>query len=154
MRQALRPHSEPVLLEATIFSGAFFQKPMAKSAFSLVELLVVIAVIAVIAAIAIPNMANITQSADRAAKLRNSQNVVSVYNSYLAYYQATADSQAYPFSTKEDAVEAVIAPGGLIVTNNRLGTTNSFRVPVSSTNEIGMDNLAMSNGQLLMINQQ
>ncbi len=127
---------------------------MSKSAFSLVELLVVIAVIAVIAAIAIPNIANITQSADKAAKLRNAQNVVSVYNSYLAYYQATADSRDFPFSTKEDAVAALIASGGLIVTNNRLGTTNSFRVPVPTTNEIGMENLVMSNGQLLMINQQ
>lgn len=127
---------------------------MSKSAFSLVELLVVIAVIAVVAAIAIPNMANITQSADKASKLRNAQNVVSVYTSYLAYYQATADSQDYPFSTKEDAVAALIAPGGLMVTNNRLGITNSFRVPVPSTNEISMGNLIMSNGQLLLINQQ
>jgi len=126
---------------------------MSKSAFSLVELLVVIAVIAVIAAIAIPNMANITQSADKAAKLRNAQNVVSVYNSYLAYYQATADSQDFPFSTKEDAVAALIAPGGLIVTNNRLGATNSFHIPVT-TNDIGMGNLVMSNGQLLMMNQE
>lgn len=126
---------------------------MSKSAFSLVELLVVIAVIAVVAAIAIPNIAYITQSAENASRLRNALNVVSVYNSYLAYYQAASRSQAYPFSTKEDAVAALISEGGLIVTNQRLGTTNSFRVSVPSTNEIAMDKLNMVNGQVLMTNQ-
>jgi len=126
---------------------------MSKKAFSLVELLVVIAVIAVIAAIAIPSVSNITQSAQSASELRNTQVVVSVYNSYLAYYQASSSSQTYPFSTKEDAVAALIAHGGLAVTNDRLGTTNSFRVPILSTDDLSMEQLIMSQGQLLLTNQ-
>lgn len=122
-----------------------------KSAFSLVELLVVIAVIAVIAAIAITNISNVTQAASEASKLRNAQNIVSVYNSYLAYYHAATSSTTNPYSTKEEAVAALIA--GLTVTNSRLDTTNSFRVSVPSTNQIGMEKLTMADGQLLMTNQ-
>ncbi len=129
------------------------QSPMTKSAFSLVELLVVIAVIAVVAAISIPNIQNISQSAKNASKLHNAQNVVSIYNSYVASHQSASSSQTYPFSTKEDAIVALIASNGLSVTNTRLRVTNTFRVPVLSTNDIAMDQITMDNGQLLMTNQ-
>jgi len=126
---------------------------MGKAAFSLVELLVVIAVIAVVAAISIPNIQNISQSAQKASKLHNAQNVVSIYNSYVAYHQSVSNSTAYPFSTKEGAIAALIASNGLSVTNTRLGVTNTFRVPVLSTNDIAMDQITMANGQLQMTNQ-
>lgn len=123
-----------------------------RTAFSLVELLVVIAVIAVIAAISIPNVSNITAAAQSASKLRNAETVSLIYNSYLACHQASVGTSVAPYGTKESAVAAIIAPGGLSVTNAKLGTTNTFRVPVTSTNDIAMDQLTMSYDQLVFVN--
>jgi type II secretory pathway pseudopilin PulG len=114
----------------------------------LIELLVTIAVIAIIAAIAVPNILNITASADRATKVRNAQLVASTYNSYLTFLRSTTPD-ALPYADAETAVAAIITSTGLSVTNSRLSTTNFFRAPVSSTNEIAMEKIAMEDGLLV-----
>jgi len=124
---------------------------MLKSAFSLVELLVVIAVIAVIAAIAIPNIANITQSADQATKVRNAQNVASTWNNYVEAYYASAS--AYP---SETTVAGIITSlnAGVTVTNTRLSTTNTFRLPGITSANVATNKLsppASGGGQMTFL---
>jgi len=116
------------------------------SGFSLVELLVVIAVIAIIAAIAIPNIANITQSADQATKVRNAQNLASTYNLYAEAYYAV--NNAYP-STADVATAISTIGNGTSVVNNRLGTTNSFRLPGIKTANVATNKLTIANSQLV-----
>ncbi|GAB4180796.1 MAG: hypothetical protein Fur0032_21790 [Terrimicrobiaceae bacterium] len=117
-------------------------------AFSLVELLVVVAVIAVIAAIAIPNIVNITQSAKRASLVQNAQRVALTYNAYSTLLASAGFPPNPSHTTVDTAVSAIIGGNGLSVVNTRLGVTNFFRVPISSTSEIAMDKLSFANGQL------
>ena len=117
-----------------------------QSAFSLVELLVVIAVIAVIAAIAIPNIANITQSADQATKLRNAQSLAMTYNNYAEAYYAV--NNAYP-TTADVAAAVALMGNGTSVTNNRLGVTNSFRLPGITTDNTATNKLTLTGSQLV-----
>lgn len=130
--------------------GSLRAKASLTRGFSLVELLVVIAIVALIAAIAVPNISEVTRSAGEATRLQNAQNVCTVYNAYVSMYQASEPGAPLPYSDRDSAVLAIIGTNELLVTNTRLGTTNSFRLGVPTTNDLAMEKLEMVNGQLLM----
>lgn len=107
-----------------------------------------VAVIAIIAAVALPNILGLTESAKRASLIQNAHMVSSTYNAYTKMRGATGQPMPL-YSTKEEAVGAVISATGLSVTNTRLGVTNVFRVPIPSTDQIAMDVLTFENGELI-----
>lgn len=118
------------------------------SGFSLVELLVVIAVIAIIAAIAVPNIANITQTSDMAMRVRNAQILVAVYNNYAEAYYAENNDYPDPTPTAAEAISLLGGTNQATVINNRLGTTNVFSAPGLTTNNVAMNKISSSGGQL------